>query len=251
MSVRKMVKIDEEKCNGCGQCVTACAESAIEIVDGKAKLVSDVYCDGLGACLGDCPEDAITIEEREAPDFDEAAVKQRQATLQEPAPLPCGCPGTAVRQLGGVKSAAAAACSASPDAGESGTSQLGHWPVQLRLVPPGAPFLKGADLLISADCVPFAVPDFHKRYLAGRAVLVGCPKLDDLEFYREKLKDIFREAGPRSVTVLRMEVPCCAGIAHAVQVARDEVAPSCPLEVHTVSISDGSADREVVPERRA
>ncbi len=251
MSVRKMVKIDEEKCDGCGQCVTACAESAIEIVDGKARLVSDVYCDGLGACLGDCPQDAITIEEREAPDFDEAAVKQRQAALQKPEPLPCGCPGTAVRQLGAGKPAAAAACSASPDAGESGISQLGHWPVQLRLVPPGAPFLKGSDLLICADCVPFAVPDFHKRYLAGRAVLVGCPKLDDLESYSEKLKDIFREAGPRSVTVVRMEVPCCAGISHAVQGGRDEVAPGCPLEVHTVSISDGSAEREVVPERRA
>ncbi len=239
MSVRKIVKIDEEKCNGCGQCVTACAESAIEIIDGKAKLVSDVYCDGLGACLGECPQDAITIEEREAPGFDEEAVEHRQAALKKPGPLPCGCPGTAVRTMGAKPAAA-------PDAGESGTSQLGHWPVQLRLVPPGAPFLKGADLLISADCVPFAVPDFHERYLAGRAVLVGCPKLDDIEFYREKLKDIFREAAPRSVTVLRMEVPCCAGIVHAVRQARDEAAPDCPLEVHTVSISNGTADREVV-----
>ena len=245
MSVREIVKIDEEKCNGCGQCVSACAESAIEIIDGKAKLVSDVYCDGLGACLGECPQDAITIEEREASGFDEEAVKRRQAALEKSKPLPCGCPGTAVRNLGAGKPAAA------PDAGESGTSQLGHWPVQLRLVPPGAPFLKGADLLISADCVPFAVPDFHKRYLAGRAVLVGCPKLDDIEFYRKKLKDIFREAAPRSVTVLRMEVPCCAGVVHAVHEARDEVAPQCPLEVHTIAISDGSAGREVVPARSA
>ena len=247
MSKRNVVRIDEDKCNGCGQCVTACAEGAIAIVDGKARLVSDSYCDGLGACLGTCPQDAITVEEREAEPFDEQAVKrhlaaQESAQAADTEPLPCGCPGTAMRALGSANHARAA--SRGPVA--AGASQLSHWPVQLRLVPPGAPFLKGADLLVAADCTAFAVSDLHRRYLSGRAVLVGCPKLDDLALYRQKLADVLREATPRSVTVLRMEVPCCGGIAHAVREARDKVAPDLPLEIHTVAIDGGRIEMEIV-----
>jgi Pyruvate/2-oxoacid:ferredoxin oxidoreductase delta subunit len=245
MATRKIVRIDEQKCDGCGQCASACAEGAIEIVDGKARLVSESYCDGLGACLGTCPQDAIIIEEREAPEFDEEAVKKHLAGKEKAKPLPCGCPGTAMRELAGAKGCPGSApAETSPAA--AGGSQLGHWPVQLRLVPPSAPFLKGADLVVAADCSAFALPDLHRRYLRGRAVLVGCPKLDDLDFYREKLQEVFREARPASVVVLRMEVPCCAGIAHAVREARDAVAPQTPLEVHTVAISGEKIDVEIV-----
>jgi hypothetical protein len=197
--------------------------------------VSDSYCDGLGACLGTCPQDAITIEQREAEDFDGEAVEQHLAGQKQPDPLPCGCPGTATKTFG--KKAPASAVTSGP--APAIASRLGHWPVQLRLVPPDAPFLKAADLLVAADCSAYALADVHRRYIAGRAVLVGCPKLDDLDFYREKLKDIFQAARPRSITVLRMEVPCCGGIAHAVREARDEVATAVPLEIHTVSV-DGS-----------
>jgi Pyruvate/2-oxoacid:ferredoxin oxidoreductase delta subunit len=253
MPKRNVVRIDEDRCNGCGQCVTACAEGAIAIVDGKARLVSDSYCDGLGACLGTCPQDAITVEEREAEPFDEDAVKRHLAAGKEDEekkketasaePLPCGCPGTAMRTLHAAKQARQE--HPAPAAGTG--SQLSHWPVQLRLVPPSAPFLRGADLLVAADCTAFALADLHRRYLAGRAVLVGCPKLDDLAFYRQKLADVLREAAPRSLTVLRMEVPCCGGIAGAVREARDEVAPDLPLEVHTVAIDGSRIEVEIVP----
>jgi ferredoxin len=233
--MRDIVKIDEEKCNGCGQCVPACAEGALQIIDGKAKLVSEVYCDGLGACLGVCPQDAITIEKREADAFDEAAVEEHTRQEAE-GPLPCGCPGSAMQSFAAREPA---------DAGDAPPSKLGHWPVQLRLVPPFAPFLKNADLVVCADCVAFAVPDFHDRYVAGRAVLVGCPKLDDLAYYREKLEAVFREATPASITVLRMEVPCCAGIANAAVAARNAVAADTPTEVHVVGVQGGVA-RQVV-----
>ena len=241
--LRKIVKIDESKCSGCGLCVSACAEGALELVNGKARLVNESYCDGLGACLPKCPEDAITIEEREAEVFDETAVQAHLAPAgvhAKPAAAhaahagheECGCPGSAVRQMkrkagrhGAAKTGAAQA------------SALGHWPVQLRLVPPSAPFLKGADLVVAADCTPFALADFHRRYLCGRALLVGCPKLDDLRYYADKLRDIFAVARPKSVTVVRMEVPCCGGIAAAVVKARDAVAPETPVTIETISIN--------------
>jgi Pyruvate/2-oxoacid:ferredoxin oxidoreductase delta subunit len=231
---RQIIRIDEDKCTGCGQCVSACAEGALQIVDGKARLVGEIYCDGLGACLGECPEGALSIEEREAAPFDEDAVAQLHAR-QDTEPLPCGCPGTSVR-----------AFVSDPAPGrpvECATkSQLSHWPVQLRLVPPGAPFLRGAEILVCADCVPFAVPDFQ-RHLAGRAVLVGCPKLDDLDHYRDKLQATFAQARPKSITVLRMEVPCCSGLAHAVAEARQAAAPDCPLEIGVVEIHGGAVQR--------
>lgn len=251
MSKRKIIRIDEDKCTGCGLCVDACAEGALEIVDGKAKLVREIFCDGLGACLGDCPEGALTIEERDADEFDEDAVRERIRELggnapaaardadhgaPQPDPLAArfgGCPGSALQSFDRPETIA----SKTPEAaGDFPPSALGHWPVQLMLVPPHAPFLKGKDLLICADCVPFALRGFHERYLDGRAVVVGCPKLDDLAHYREKLAAIFEEAKPASVTVLRMQVPCCGGISHAVLEARDRAVPDLPVEVHTVGI---------------
>ncbi len=225
---RKIIKIDEEKCDGCGLCVPSCVEGALQIVDGKAKLVSEVYCDGLGACLGECPQDALTIEERESDPFDEQAVQKQLSQKIQPA----ACPGSTLRTFNNKESI-------TDIQEENRSSMLNHWPVQLMLVPPFAPFLKGANLVVCADCVPFAVPDFHQRYLAGRSVLIGCPKLDDIAFYRQKLTEIFREAQPASVTVLRMEVPCCGGIAAAVIDALDSVAPHIPLEVHTIGIKGG------------
>lgn len=243
---RKIVHIDQDKCNGCGQCATACAEGAIAMVNGKARLISEVYCDGLGACLGECPQGAITIEDRPAESFDEQAVQQHLAKQKGAhAPSPAshahvggGCPGSALRTLTPAQPIASGR--------ESSPSALTHWPVQLMLVPPGAPFLKGADLLVCADCVPFAYPDFHRDYLNGRAVLVGCPKLDDLEHYRAKLQEIVATAQPASLTVLRMEVPCCAGIARALIEARDQWAPHMPLAVHTIGIH-GDVRKEILP----
>jgi ferredoxin len=248
--LRKIIHIDEEKCDGCGVCVPACPEGALEVIDGKARLVSEIYCDGLGACLGECPRGAITVEEREAADFDEAAVRERLAEKVEdeaanarkaereepkapPFPASGGCPGAALRMLGSKNEVVR-----DPSAAQQ-ESALRQWPVQLMLVPPFAPFLKESDLLICADCVPFALPDFHARYLQGRALLVGCPKLDDLGFYREKLRNIFEVAKPKSLTVLRMEVPCCGGIAVAAIEARNEACPELPVEVHTIGIEGG------------
>ena len=226
-TLRKVVRIDESKCDGCGLCATACVEGAIRVVDGKARLVGDSLCDGLGACLGECPQGAITIEEREADAF-----------VAPPAPRAHdhghACPGSAMRNLGPKSAARGPDAQGAP---AQAPTSLSHWPVQLMLVPPHAPFLAGADVLVCADCVPFAVADFHDRWLAGRAVLVGCPKLDDIDLYREKLRQMVASARPASLTVLRMEVPCCGGIARAVVDARDAAAPGLPVTVCTVGIA--------------
>ncbi len=241
---RNIIRIDRDKCNGCGKCVTACVEGAIELVDGKAQLVSEVYCDGLGACIGECPTGALVIEEREAAAFDEAAVHARMEAMKTGA-----CPGAHVSSGGGCPGAAVRSMARKLSAGhatdESARSSLSQWPVQLMLVPPTAPFLKGADILITADCVPFAVGDFHDRYLAGRAVLVGCPKLDDIAYYEEKIAQIFKTAAPRSITVLRMEVPCCGGLAAATARAVQASGADVPFEVHIIGI-DGTISRQVV-----
>ncbi len=241
--LRDIILIDEEKCDGCGLCVPQCVEGALRIIDGKAKLVSDVYCDGLGACLGACPKGALTIEKREAEAFDEEAVEAflsgREAdTPPDPEPVFSGCPGSRSREI------ARPAADTGPTVTET-ESQLANWPVQLMLVNPGAPFLKNRDLLICADCVPFAVPGFHSRFLKGRPVVVGCPKLDDLGLYSRKFEEIFRTANPKSISVLRMEVPCCGGIAGAVIAARDAVKPDTPVTVTIVGI-DGGAREETV-----
>lgn len=256
---RKIVKIDEEKCNGCGQCVPSCAEGAIQVVEGKARLVKDIYCDGLGACLGHCPMDAITIEEREADAFDEAAAMrhvtassrradvpapvQGDAGIQRPVSIiPCGCPGAMARSFERSAPAIPADSALSPDTGAVETpSQLAHWPVQLRLVAPGAPFFQDAELLLAADCAPFAYPDFHRKLLAGRALAIGCPKLDDVEFYVEKLASILKESTIRGITVARMEVPCCGGL---MRIARQALALSgkdIPLREVVLGVRGGVA----------
>ncbi len=222
--IRKIVQIDEERCNGCGLCVPACAEGAIAIVDGKARLAADNLCDGLGACLGDCPQGAIRIIEREADRFDEAAVEQHlKETGAEIVPAHAhsggpshsgGCPGSRV-----ISFAPPPPVETPEENEEREPSRLGQWPVQLHLVPVTAPYFQDADLLIAADCVPFAYAGFHRDFLAGKAVVIGCPKLDDNLFYLEKLTELFRSSTIRSVTVVRMEVPCCGGIVMAAKQA--------------------------------
>jgi Pyruvate/2-oxoacid:ferredoxin oxidoreductase delta subunit len=229
MAIRKIIKIDETKCDGCGQCARACAEGAIAIVDGKAKVVSETYCDGLGVCIGQCPRDAITIEQREAPAFDPLAVKEHLAHKVEEK-LPCGCPGT-LSQAFKDQASGAPESQAAPI-----PSALGNWPIQLKLVPVTAPYLNGANLLISADCVPFALGEFHRQFLKGRVLMVGCPKLDDIQFYTEKLTEIFRQNDIRSVQVVYMEVPCCFGLLRAVNTALAASGKKIPFSAAKVGI---------------
>jgi len=203
--LRKIIRIDEEKCNGCGLCVPSCVEGAQQILNGKAKLVKEQYCDGLGACLGECPQGALTIEEREAEEFDEEAVEQHLQEQQK-------------QELPTVSTA----------------SRLTHWPVQLTLVPPSAPFLKGADILLAADCVPFAYADFHREFLSDRALLVACPKLDDFSAHLNKLAAILQQAEPRSIAVVHMEVPCCSGLVHMARRAIEDSGSAIPLYEVTV-----------------
>ena len=227
MNTRKIVKIDEAKCDGCGLCVPSCAEGAIEVVDGKARLLADNLCDGLGNCIGDCPQGAITIEERPAEAFDEVAVEARKASGAEGNATSgghTGCPGAMLRQLD-----PADAAPRSPAPGAPATSRLRQWPVQLSLVPPAGAIWQDADVLIAADCVGFALPDFHQRLLAGKTLVIACPKLDDVAPYVAKLTRIFADNPVRSVTVAHMEVPCCGGIGRAVREAtaasgRDDLA---------------------------
>ncbi len=242
---RKIVKIDQEKCNGCGECVSACVEGAIRIEGGKARLVSDTYCDGLGACLGHCPQDAITIEEREAEAFDEAVVQKAHAThgpaagaTPRPAPFPaspCACPGAAQRTI----QRPTTTCPAGGPT-EGPASELRNWPVQLGLVSPNAPYLQGADLLLVADCVPFAHGRFHQDFLrGGRPVVIACPKLDIAMPHLPKLTQILVDAQPRSVTVVRMEVPCCGGLTRMAQAAVVAAGVAVPITEITIAIQGG------------
>ena len=241
--IRKIVHIDQEKCDGCGLCVPSCAEGAIRIVAGKAQIAADNLCDGLGACLGECPQDAIRVIEREADEFDEAAVAEHlKASGQEPhAPQQSvdsspvhthggGCPGSRAMSF--------APSPAAPADTEEGRrrSQLAQWPVQLHLVPTNAPYFQNADLLIAADCAPFAYGDFHKDFLAGKALVIGCPKLDDNNFYLQKLTELFRVSAIKSITVLRMEVPCCGGIVMAARQALAASGKDIPFQEVTITI---------------
>ncbi len=209
--MRKIIEIDEELCNGCGECVPSCAEGSLLIVDGKAKMIADKYCDGLGACLGHCPQDALKIIERAADDFDEEAVEEllRQRKAAPPTPPAGGCPSAKLQTLQPLSP-----CQAANQPSDFGTSAsaLSHWPVQIRLVPPSAPFLKNADLLVAADCTPLAYPNFHRDFLRGKVVMMGCPKFDDVDSYVAKFTDIFATADIKSVTIVIMEVPCCASM---------------------------------------
>lgn len=218
---RKIVEIDEEKCDGCGLCIPNCPEGALQIIDGKARLVSDLFCDGLGACLGHCPQDAITIGEREAEPYDE-----RKATPSYT--HSGGCPGAAIRTVNKNINAANST---------EQSSALRQWPVQLTLLPLNAPFFEDSHLLISADCVPFADANFHSRLLKGRTLLIGCPKLDDIEGYQEKLAEIFKINKVKGVTVAIMEVPCCYGLYAAVEQAIKESKKRIPLTKQVVTVS--------------
>lgn len=223
---RRIIRIDEEKCNGCGACAAACHEGAIEMVNGKARLTREDYCDGLGDCLPACPVDAISFEEREAPAYDEAAVlaaKQKKAA----GPLPCGCPGTASRSIRREPSGAVPTAPV--------TSQLSHWPVQIKLVPVNAPYLDGANLLIAADCTAYAYGSFHQDFIRGRVTLIGCPKLDEGD-YTEKLTQIIANNDIQSVTIIRMEVPCCGGIEQAAKRALQASGKFIPWRVVTVTV---------------
>ena len=231
-TARKIVKIDEDKCNGCGNCIIACAEGALEIIDGKAKLVSEKYCDGLGNCL-DCPQGAISIEEREAEEFDEAAVEQHLKEQEAGDTLPCGCPSASVTQFERQAEAEAPVMETTTT---TVPSRLGHWPVQLTLVPPSAPFLKGADVVLAADCVPFAYAGFHRDFLEGKALLVACPKLDDFQAHQAKLTEILKQSGIKSLTVVHMEVPCCSGLVHMAKQAILASGNVVPFRDITISI---------------
>jgi len=289
MAKREIIKIDEEKCTGCGKCIPGCPEGALQLIDGKARLISDLFCDGLGACIGECPEDAITIEEREAEPYDEVKVmanvarqgknvirahlehlknhgqteflNQAVGYLEEkgiPNPiedteaevpglkdrLPCGCPGSKVMDL-----------RENEDPGEDGSgketmdvkqkSELRQWPVQITLVPPTAPYFAGADLLIAADCVPFAYGNFHRDFLKGKRLLIGCPKLDDAQFYKDKITQVFKLNDIKSVTVANMEVPCCYGLVRLVSEALNDSGKDIPISTVTVGVSG-----EILEEQR-
>ena len=224
--IRKIIHIDEEKCNGCGACVTACHEGAIGIVNGKAKLLRDDYCDGFGDCLPACPMDAIHFVEREAAAYDEAAVQANKRKKQAEAAHAGGCPGHQMHQFDRKAAPASAAGTAMP-------SQLGQWPCQIKLVPVNAPYFNGAKLLIAADCTAYAYANIHQEFMQGRITLIGCPKLDAVE-YSEKLTAILSQNDIRSVTVLRMEVPCCGGIEHAAVTALKNSGKFIPWQVVTL-----------------
>ena len=228
---RKIIRIDEEKCNGCGLCAAACHEGAIGMVEGKARLLREDYCDGLGDCLPTCPMNAISFEEREAPAYDHQAVLAAKAAKQAEEPTPCGCPGSRSRTLTHESSPS---CEAS--LGEL-PSELGQWPVQIKLAPVKAPYFENADLLIAADCTAYAYGDFHRRFIRGRVVLIGCPKLDEGD-YAEKLGAILANNEIRSVTILRMEVPCCGGLENAARRAIQMSGKFLPWHVVVIS-TDG------------
>lgn len=237
---RKIIEIDESLCDGCGQCVIACAEAAIEIIDGKARVVAERYCDGLGACLGECPQGALTIVERTAEAFDEQAVHERmqeKLQWQEAAKLTRQCPSAQTRQF------ASRAVSYASSHTAASQSQLSTWPVQLKLVAPDSPFLENADLLVAADCTPFAYPDVHRDFLKGRVLLCGCPKLDDQEAYMQKFTQIFEHNSIRSVTVLVMDVPCCGGMPMLVGKGMEAAGRKVSIETVVVGIEGGIIKR--------
>jgi len=232
MPKREVIKIDEEKCDGCGQCVVACAESALEIIDGKAKLVSDIYCDGLGACLGECPQGALTIETREAEDFDEEAVHERISDTTKNI-LTEGCPSSCPSS----RSMSIQADRVSSD--QPVPSQLTNWPVQLHLVNPAAPFFRGAKLVIGADCTAFSYGAFHRDLLAGKKIVIACPKLDNSQGYVEKITALIDQGGVESIEIVHMEVPCCFGLKRLVEIGAERAGRKVPLSETVVSI-DGT-----------
>jgi ferredoxin len=271
--MRDIIQIDEDLCDGCGLCIVDCEEGALQIVEGKAKLVSETFCDGFGNCVGSCPQDAITIIQREAEDFDETAVEEHlktfqpdlpsstsenqagtapqpanpfptaaQTTATSPHPHSGGCPGSALRMFESSPG------NESDDSATTGEikSTLTQWPVQLMLVPPTAPFLRGREILLAADCCPFAYADFHRKHLKGKSLLVGCPKLDDLNHYRQKLEAVFRDSGCTGVTVMIMEVPCCGGLNMVAREALKASGANIPLKEIIIGIRGEVLQERVV-----
>lgn len=254
-TMRKIIEIDENRCNGCGQCIVACAEGALKLVDGKAKLVGEILCDGIGACIGECPVGALKIVERPADAFSEEAVQKHLGhTAHEPslekghATLPCGCPSSSIMTFTPGTSPRVPTEQGCADA----TSRLGHWPVKLQLLAPTTPFLKGSDMLLLADCCGIACPNLHERLLTGRTVAIACPKLDDVESHIGRLADILRNATPRTLTVVHMEVPCCTGLVRAAVEALARSGADIPLR-HIVIGRQGeiSAEEPVMTSRPA
>lgn len=266
---RKIIRIDESKCNGCGQCIPNCPEGALRVIDGKVRLISDLFCDGLGACIGHCPLDAITIEEREAQKYEEKKVLanivkqgpnvikahlahlkdhgekeylnealeylkengfETKGLVEEPKTMKCGCPGSNVMDFTGE------CCKDKGTEKQEVASCLRQWPVQLTLVPENAPYLNGSDLLIAADCVPFAYAGFHQDFLKGKVLLVGCPKLDDAAYYEDKLTEILKSNTIKTVTCVHMEVPCCFGLVNLVKEAIRKSGKNLPLEIVNIGI---------------
>ena len=239
-TVRKIIEINEELCNGCGQCVPDCAEGSLKIIDGKARLVADKFCDGLGACLGSCPTGALQIVEREAEEFDEEAVEQYLEAEKKKAAAPvmdCGCASSHIQTLKPLSPCQQANKPTSHQAtGAQAASMLAHWPIQIRLVPPQAPFLQNADLLVAADCTAVAARGFQEKYLEGKAVLMGCPKFDDAESYVRRFAEIIATCRLKSLTVLIMEVPCCSAMNSIIRKARDIAGIDLPVEQITISV---------------
>ncbi len=229
MAKRQIIRIDQDKCDGCGMCVPSCAEGAIQIVDGKAQLLADRFCDGLGACLGECPQGALTIEERDADEFVGPAPGAAHPQAPTPSPEPPAtefvCPGSRMQQFHRDAQAKAPG---------SAVSALRHWPIKLRLVAPKAPFLQGANLLVAADCAPFATGDFHSRFLEGKALVCGCPKFDDVPEHVAKLTDILKENDIQDITIVNMEVPCCFGLVQIVRQALEASGKNLPVSICTL-----------------
>jgi ferredoxin len=239
MGNRQIIRIDQDKCDGCGMCVPSCAEGAIQIVDGKAQLLADRFCDGLGACLGECPQGALTIEEREAEEF--VGPAPGAPHLEAPAPAPAAetfvCPGSRMQQFQPV------------GAPTPGPSALGHWPIKLRLVNAKAPFLKGASLLVAADCAPFAAGDFHSRFLEGKALVCGCPKFDDVPEHVAKLTAILRENDIKEINIVNMEVPCCFGLVQIVRQALEASGQNLPVSICTLGTAGQVLQQQKIKER--
>jgi NAD-dependent dihydropyrimidine dehydrogenase PreA subunit len=253
-NVRKIIEIDEELCDGCGNCVPSCAEGALEIIDGKARVIADIYCDGLGACLGECPMGALKIIEREAEEFDEEAVEkhlanQNRSEHQEAPVFSGGCPSARLQTFAPAEPTAVPGPQTdltSRDVAALTESALGHWPVQIMLVPPTAPFLKNADLLVLADCVPVAFPTVHRDFIKGKAVMMGCPKLDNAQFYIEKFAQICKESGIKSITSVIMEVPCCGGLPIIVKKGMELAGVNIPMEEVVISTKGQILQRKQV-----
>jgi len=250
-SLRKIIKINEELCDGCGLCVPDCAEGSLKVIDGKVRLVADNLCDGLGACLGSCPKGALEIIEREADEFDEEAVeeylaqeKQQAASAKPEKAVDCGCASTHIQAFAPVSPCQAANVPKSMPVADNAPSGLSHWPVQIRLVPPTAPFLQNANLLIAADCTAVAARNFQEKYLEGKAVMMGCPKFDDAEMYVDRFAEILKNCNLNSITVLVMEVPCCSAMNVILRRAIEKAKVNIPVEQVTISVRGEEIERK-------